>query len=223
MKNILEIDSVILEFGNKRILHDVCLKTETGSITGLIGRNGSGKSCLMNIIYGKLLPSEKSIRLNGKYNPNKQFSKGILTYLPQFNFIPKSLSVKRVFMDYEIDFDEFLVHFPEFEKYYKSKIKLLSGGEQRIIEIYVILLSDTKFCMLDEPFSQVMPKHIDTIKDIIISQKQRKGIIITDHMFEDIIDISDSIYIISNGKTILSNSIDDIEKYGYVRKITSNK
>ncbi len=223
MKNILEIDSVVLEFSNKKILQDVYLKTETGSITGLLGRNGSGKSCLMNIIYGKLIPNEKSIRLNGKYNPKKHFSKGILTYLPQFNFIPKFLSVERIFKDYKIDFNGFLIHFPEFKKYYKSKIKHLSGGEQRIIEIYVILLSDTKFCMLDEPFSQVMPKHIIKIKDIIISEKQRKGIIITDHMFDHIIDISDQLYLINNGRTILTKSKYDIEKYGYVRMKTLDK
>ena len=217
MKNILEIDSVILEFDNKKILQDVYIKIETDSITGLLGRNGSGKSCLMNIIYGKLIPTEKSVRLNKKYNSKKYFSEKILTYLPQFNFIPKSLTIERVFTDYKIDFDGFLNYFPEFKKYYKTKIKQLSGGEQRIIEIYVILVSDTKFCMLDEPFSQVMPKHIDTIKRIIISEKKRKGIIITDHLFEHIIDICNEIYVINNGKTILTKSIDDIEKLGYAR------
>lgn len=52
MNHILEVDSVILEFGNKRVLQDVYLKCETNHITGLLGRNGSGKSCLMNIMDG---------------------------------------------------------------------------------------------------------------------------------------------------------------------------
>ena len=223
MKNTLEIDSVILEFGNKRILQDVYIKIETGKITGLLGRNGSGKSCLMNIIYGKLIPAEKHVRLNKKYNPKKHFSKETLTYLPQFSFIPKSLTIERIFKDYRIDFNSFLVHFPEFEKYYKTKIKLLSGGEQRIIEIYAILVSDTKFCMLDEPFSQVMPKHIETIKEIIVSEKERKGIIITDHMFEHITDICDELYVIKDGQTILTKDIEDIEKLGYAKITATNK
>lgn len=63
MKNILEIDSVILEYGLKRILQNVYLKTETGKITGLLGRNGSSKSSLMKILFGELNPSNKSIRL----------------------------------------------------------------------------------------------------------------------------------------------------------------
>lgn len=64
MLHTLEVDSVILEFDSKRILQDVYLKSETGKITGLLGRNGTGKSCLMNIIYGVLIPNDKSVRLN---------------------------------------------------------------------------------------------------------------------------------------------------------------
>ena len=217
MKNTLEIDSVILVFDNKKILQDVYLKIETGKITGLLGRNGSGKSCLMNIIYGTLIPEQKHVRLNNRYNSKRHFPKEVLTYLPQFNFIPKSLSIKRIFKDYEIDFNRFLVYFPEFEKYYKTKIKLLSGGEQRIIELYAILVSDTKFCMLDEPFSQIIPKHIETIKKIIVREKEKKGIMITDHMFEHITDICDELYVIKDGKTFLTKDIKDIEKLGYAK------
>jgi ATPase subunit of ABC transporter with duplicated ATPase domains len=50
MKHILEADSVQLQFGERKILSDVYLKCETGKITGLLGRNGEGKSCLMRII-----------------------------------------------------------------------------------------------------------------------------------------------------------------------------
>lgn len=58
MTNILEVDSVILEFSSNRILHDVYMKSETGKVTGLLGRNGIGKSCLMKIIYGELVPNK---------------------------------------------------------------------------------------------------------------------------------------------------------------------
>lgn len=53
MINQLEIDSVILELNSKRILQNVYLKSETGKITGLLGRNGTGKSCLMKILFGR--------------------------------------------------------------------------------------------------------------------------------------------------------------------------
>lgn len=218
MKNKLEVDSVILEFGAQRVLQDVYLKSETGRITGLLGRNGSGKSCLMNIIYGKLIPDDYSVRIDGKVQLSSARLPQDIRYLPQFSFIPKSLSLKRIFKDFNLDFLEFVEEFAEFGKFYNSKLKKLSGGEQRIVEIYIILMSETKFCMLDEPFSQVMPLHIDAIKSLIVKARITKGIIITDHLYEHIIDICDDVYVINDGKTYLTNSVEDIENLGYLNK-----
>jgi ABC-type lipopolysaccharide export system ATPase subunit len=127
------------------------------------------------------------------------------------------LKVKRILSDFKLDFSEFVGHFPEFKKYQNTRLKNLSGGERRIIEIYIILVSQTKFCMLDEPFSQVMPIYVDTIKKLIKREKENKGIIVTDHMYKDIIDICDDLYVLSNGKTYLTHSIKDLETLGYAR------
>lgn len=217
MINILEIDSVLLEFGSKRILKDVYLKSETGKVTGVLGRNGTGKSCLMKILFGELIPSDKSIRINGKALITSNRSPKDLRYLPQKRFVPNSLTIERVFNDFKLDFADLIYNFPELEKFYKSKLINLSGGERRIIEIYTILVSQTKFSMLDEPFSQVMPIHIDSIKKLILREKENKGIIITDHMYQYIIDICDDLYVINNEKTYLTRSIEDLETLGYAR------
>lgn len=50
----LEADGIELYFGERRILSNIYIKAETGSVTGLLARNGEGKTCLMNIIYGSL-------------------------------------------------------------------------------------------------------------------------------------------------------------------------
>jgi len=217
MKNILEIDSLILEFYSKRILQDVYLKSETGKVTGLLGRNGTGKSCIMKILFGELVPNDKSIRINGNTLISTNRSPNDMRYLPQDKFVSDSLTIKRIFSDFELDFIDFVSCFPEFEKLYKSKMINLSGGQRRIIEIYTILVSKTKFCMLDEPFSQVMPLHVDTIKRLILREKENKGIIVTDHMYKHIIDICDDLYVISNGKTHLTSCIYDLEVLGYAR------
>jgi len=216
MTQILEVDSVILEFDSKRVLQDVYLKSETGKVTGLLGRNGTGKSCLMKIIFGELVSNDQSIRLNGNAIINKYRSPVDMRYLPQGRFIPNFLTIKRIFENFKLDFSDFTNEFPEFEKFYKTKFRNLSGGEQRIVEIYSILDCKTKFCMLDEPFSQVMPLHVDSIKKLILREKKDKGIIITDHLYKHIVDISDNLYVINNGKTYLTKSIQDLETLGYV-------
>jgi len=216
MIHSLEVDSIILEFDTKRVLQDVYLKNETGKITGILGRNGCGKSCLMNIIYGELELHGKSIRIDGKAIISGFRNPDLMRYLPQFSFVPKSLKINRIFKDFKLDFSQFIQEFPEFEKYYKVKLKRLSGGEQRIIEVYSILTSKSEFCMLDEPFSHVMPVHVETLKRILNNEKRNKGIIITDHLYKHITEISDSLYVIVNGKTYLAKGLCDIKMLGYI-------
>jgi ABC-type lipopolysaccharide export system ATPase subunit len=217
MTHTLEIDSVILEFDSKRVLQDVYMKSETGKVSGLLGRNGTGKSCLMKIIYGTLMPNDKSIRIDGNSIINNYRDPRDIRYLPQGRFIPKFLALKRIFQDFELDFSDFTNEFPEFKRLYKSKFKNLSGGEQRILEIYSILASKTKFCMLDEPFTQVMPLHVETLRKLILREKKNKGIIITDHLYKYIIDICDNLYVINDGKTYLTKNFQDIETLGYAK------
>tara|TARA_B100000809_G_scaffold116776_1_gene115007 strand:+ start:5903 stop:6571 length:669 start_codon:yes stop_codon:yes gene_type:complete len=220
MKNTLEIDGVILEFKNQKILQDVYLECKTGKIAGLLGSNGTGKTCLMNIIYGNIKLVNSSVRINGKTFLKSYRDPETIKYLPQFSFIPNNLKVNRIFEDFQLDFQldflDFVNLFPDLEKQYNSRFSNLSGGEIRIIEIYCILASKTKFCMLDEPFSQVLPLHVESIKQLIIRKKQNKGILLSDHMYQHIINICDDVYIIKDRKVHLTKDTSDIVKFGYI-------
>lgn len=215
----LEADSIELYFGPRRILIGVYIKCETNTITGLLGRNGQGKSCLMNIIYGTLKATSRSVRFDGTSVFEAFKRPDLLTYLPQFNFIPASLSLKRVFKDFELVFADFEAVFPEFAGRELSKVGRLSGGERRLLEVYLIIQSKSQFSMLDEPFSHIMPLHIEKIKALMQVAKQRKGFLITDHYYQHITAISDTLYLLKDGQTILSKSEADIEWFGYVSKL----
>jgi ABC-type lipopolysaccharide export system ATPase subunit len=215
MKHILEADSISLEFSNRNILSDIYLKCETGKVTGLLGRNGAGKSCLMRIIYGQMKTDNGSVRFDKVYNRMGCNSPHLIRYLPQFNFIPGSLSLERIFSDFETDYSGLEKFMPEFAGRQKVAIKKLSGGERRLVEMYVILTSKTRFVLMDEPFTHVMPLHIEKIKQLILSEKANKGILITDHMFRQVVDICDDLYVLVNGKTHLTKDPTDIEKLGY--------
>lgn len=215
MNHKLEADSIQLDFDFRRILSDVYLKCETGKITGLLGRNGQGKSCLMNIIYGSLNAVSKSIRFDNVSISHAFKRPDLLLYLPQFNFIPKSLTVKRIFSDFNLLYSDFEKVFPEFKLKYTSSLSNLSGGQKRLIEVYLIIKSKSHFAMLDEPFTHLMPLQIEKVKEILLQEKHNKGFLVTDHMYKQIIDVCDSLYILTNGKTHLTNSITDIEALGY--------
>ena len=70
--------------------------------------------------------------------------------------------------------------------------------------------------MLDEPFSQIMPLHVSKIKSLISDEKNSKGILITDHLYQHIIDLSDSLYVVDNETIYLTREVSDLVKYGYI-------
>lgn len=215
MCNTLETDGVIVQFGQHRVLSDVYLKCQTGEAVGLLGRNGSGKSTLLRILYGDLRVPNRSVRVNGKL-VDEPFKDETIRFLPQQNFIPKAISVKQAFQNFNVGFDNFLELFPDFEKVRNSQLNNLSGGERRIIEIFLILKSKAMFCLLDEPFSHIMPVHVEQIKSLIQTESKNKGILIVDHLYEHIIELSNKTYLIAHGKTHLLKEPDDIKMLGYI-------
>lgn len=217
MKHILEVDGVSLNFSGRVILSDIYLKSETGRIIGLLGRNGQGKSCLMKIIYGTLKADSRSIRFDGKTVFEPAGRSDLLVYLPQFNFIPSFLTIERILKDFCLDISEFETHFPEFITKSKLKISEFSGGERRLVELYILIKSKAQFALLDEPFTHISPLQIERIKKLLILEKANKGFIISDHMFRHIAEVADSIYLLNEGKLHLTDSLEDLETLGYAR------
>lgn len=216
IKNILEFDSLFLEFGLHRVLQDVYVKCEQGEVVGLLGRNGSGKSCLMKIVFGSLKAYQQSVRINGEYVLNTNIKKGYIHYLPQESFIPPSLSIQKVLHHYQLSEEHFTATFPDFTDRLNAKIDELAGGEIRLLEIFVILSCKGLFCILDEPFSNLMPLHIEKMIQLIHTAKTKKGIILTDHLYKYLLQTSDRIYLLSNGKTFPIDNTDKLVQHGYL-------
>ncbi|NCI47892.1 ATP-binding cassette domain-containing protein [Sediminibacterium soli] len=216
MTHTLEADGIQLAFGDRKILSDIYIRSETGKITGLLGRNGEGKSCLMKIIYGNL-SCEKSVRINNQSLPQAFSIPHRLRYLPQFNFIPQTLTLKRIFEDFELDFAAFTGRFPEFASKYTASLASLPGGGIRLVELYAIAKSSSDFVMLDEPFTHLSPLQTEKAKELLSEEKRNKGIIVTDHMYRPVLDICDNLYLLVNGTTRPVRDLSDIETYGYAK------
>ena len=213
---IFELDNVELYFKNKRILNGIYLKAETGKVTAIIGRNGCGKSSLLNIAFGNLKPKYKLIRLNNKPLLKPLYTKGIAKYLPQYNFVPNGMKLSFVFKLHALEWHLFIESFEAFSIYKDHQFKSLSGGERRIIETYIILKTKSEIVFLDEPFSHLSPLHIETVKQMIAEEKKKKVIIISDHMYQHIIETADTIYLLKNGTTKKIEKLTELEDYKYL-------
>lgn len=202
----VEIDSVELSFDQKKILYGVYLKGETGKITGVLGRNGSGKTCLLRILFGDLKPTYKNIRLDGNHLKESLFERNLVAYLPQHKMLPVNMKISRAFDFFQANWSNFTNTFDSFGIYTNSKINELSSGELRVIETYLILNSGKKIILLDEPFSFVAPIYVEKFKKLILEKKNDSAIIITDHFYREILSISDSTYLLKNGYSKLIQS-----------------
>lgn len=212
----LEADGIRLSYGERVVLQSVCVRVSTGRVTGLLGRNGCGKSTLMRIMHGTLDTPDKSVRVDGAW-VRRAYMHGVML-ASQRGFIPASRTVRGVVGDYRLDFDRLADLFPAFGRHRSSPVALLSGGERRVLEIFAVLTSPAaRFCLLDELFSQVSPLHIETIRRIIDEEKGLKGIMVADHTWRTIFDISDDVYVISDGATHPVSSPDNLKRYGYLQ------
>ena len=216
----LHVDSVIKSFRNNNVLTDIYLSCKPGDIVGLLGRNGSGKSTLLKIIFGSLTADNKYIKVDSKVVSKLFENFNQIKYLPQDNFLPKDISIKKILSLYSDEIDATkLKNDPFTSRFLKKKVRQLSGGEKRIIEILLIVYSNARYLLLDEPFNGVAPINIEDIKRKIREQSKTKGIILTDHDYRNIIDVSNRIILLSDGGIKEIKDHKELEYWGYISEI----
>ncbi|GLU44049.1 ATP-binding cassette domain-containing protein [Allomuricauda sp. NBRC 101325] len=213
---ILEIDNIELSFDLKQILRGVYIHAESGKVTGILGRNGSGKTSLLNILFGCLQPKYKSIRVDGKFMKRPLYQQNQIAYLPQHKLLSENLKIITYFKLFHVDWDEFIHKFMHFEKLQNQPTNELSGGERRLLETYLVLNSNKNIILLDEPFSNLAPIYVSSIKELIDRKKANKIILITDHMYEEIVDLCDQLYFLKNGCSKLIDGKENLIKEGYL-------
>ena len=215
MTHELIVDSVVVRFGEKTVVSGGYVTARTGSVTGLLGRNGAGKSCMFRALMGGLKVDYVQVHIDG--DPIDLNRIGLkIKYLPQGRMIPDGLTLKQAFQLYQVDFWAFSLLFPRYSGKYHDRLWEMSGGEARLAELYLVLMADAPFCILDEPFSQIDPVHIDAVQRLIREKSRDKGIIVTDHNYEAISTVADQLFVLSDGYTHPVETRGDLVRYGYL-------
>ena len=221
MKNLLQVFTVKKRFGQREILKDVHFKIEQGEILAIFGRNGCGKSTLLKILFGTLKAETVDLHINqSPISPINVISKGLIGYLPQDNFLPKHMKVRDVIPLFYEDGDaqDFIFRAPFVEKIAKQKIGTLSLGEQRYLELLLVAHLNHPFLLLDEPFSMIEPLYKEAIKELLLSLKAKKGILLTDHYYHDVLEIADRKLLVTDGVSQSIVSMEQLRELGYLKK-----
>lgn len=217
--DLLKVTDLNKSYGKKAILKNINLDCKVGEIIGIFGRNGTGKSTLLKLIFGTIKADSILIKINSEIISQKAIipSKRI-GYLPQDTFLPKERKVREIiplFFPNGEDQDK-IFYSPQVSSFEKIKVGKLSLGQLRYLELLIIGNLNHKFLMLDEPFSMIEPIYKDVIKGLLLELKKSKGIILTDHYYNDVLEITDKNFVIKDAKKIEIKDKNDLVKYEYL-------
>ena len=190
-----------------------------GMITCIMGKNGMGKTTLLETIIGHHRPYLGHINYKGvnisKLLPYERAKLG-LAYVPQGREIFPRLTVKENLFtglsiknnDYKLD-TEVLSLFPILSEMLDRYGGDLSGGQQQQLAIARALLMRPKVLILDEPTEGIQPSIIKIIKDVIVHVKEVKKttIVLVEQYFDFVQDIADEVVIIDRGKVFKSGKV----------------
>ena len=215
-KHQLIVDSVVVRFRDKTVLSGGYITSETGMVTGLLGRNGAGKSCMFRGLMGGLRVENVMVSIDG-LPVNRQIIGKSIKYLPQNHLLPDNIKLRKAFELYGVNYWTFVNRFPKYSRFYDSSIWELSGGEARLAELYMVLHSDALFYILDEPFAQIDPISIGVVQQLIHERSMDHGIIVTDHNYDAISAVADNMFVIADGYTSLVHGREDLVRHGYLK------
>lgn len=201
------------------ILNNLNLKCKTGEIVGLFGRNGSGKSTFLKILFGKIKPDQGSIHFNERVLTSSSIiSEKLIAYLPQDPFLPMHAKVQDIipFFHPEGEAQDRIFYATGVGNFAARKIKELAIGQRRYLELLLVGNLDHPFMLLDEPFSMVEPLYKERIIEFILNLKDKKGIIITDHYYQDVLKVASKSFLLKNGSLKNISSEEDLRTEGYL-------
>jgi ABC-type multidrug transport system ATPase subunit len=220
----LHVDSVRKDFRGRPVLNDIYLSCEVGEIVGLLGRNGSGKSSLLKIVFGSLRADNKFVSVDDKKVSSLFSVRNQIQYLPQDNFMPGHLSIKSIIACFcNRSNADMLMRHDLIKPFLNKKVGQLSTGERRLIEISMLINPTAKYLLLDEPFNGVSPIYVEVIKDLIRSNATHKGYIITGQDYRNVIDLSSRLILMKDGITKIIKELDELVTLGYLPETTDLK
>jgi ABC-type multidrug transport system ATPase subunit len=201
-------------------LSNIQIKVKSGEIYALIGKSGSGKSTIANLLVGLKYDEDYSIKIN-----SKELNDGIDRLIPQFKqagYVPQTLHLKphhsvynyaQVLFQYLPNAQQDAVIKKYLKQFYlikqkDTKVASLSGGERQKLALLEAISQPISYLVLDEPFSQLDTEQKLEFSQIIASVVAERAIpcILISHDLTDILQLSHSVGIMENGKLVFQGS-----------------
>ena len=219
MSVLLECRNLTKSYGQMEAIKDLTFTMGGGRIIGLLGPNGSGKTTLIKMINGLLTPTSGEIYIQGE-KPGVM-THGLVSYLPDKNYLNKRMKVYQVlnyFEDFYQDFNRKKAEsmLQDLQIDCNMTLKSMSKGTLEKMQLILVMSREAKLYVLDEPIAGVDPAARDYILRTIISNYNPEAtVLISTHLIADIEQVLDDVIFIKQGRMELFAPVDVIrEKEG---------
>lgn len=224
---MIQIKGISKIYDGLLAVDNVSFNLQQGEIVGLLGANGAGKSTIMKMITGILMPDKGNINVFGcdiESQPIK--AKKYIGYLSEDNPLPEEMYV-REYLEYvasifnlknvkelvKLSIEQFGL-----ENEYRKKINALSKGNRQKLGLAQAMIHNPDFLILDEPTTALDPNQQSEIKTMIKAISKSKIILYSTHILHDVESLASRIIIVEKGQIKADepiNNIDSVENLFY--------
>ncbi|MBN1266428.1 MAG: sugar ABC transporter ATP-binding protein [Anaerolineales bacterium] len=235
---LVEMKGISKKFGNIQALKDVDLELLPGEVLGLIGDNAAGKSTLMKILFGAVIPDQGDIEIEGEpvnfNNPADAQASGIAMVYQDLALFPNLDVAANVFAGREHAKSLLGIQFLDKRRMYQETSKLIerlqisiqssrllvermSGGQRQMVAVARAIGFDAKILIMDEPSAALGVQEAGRLLDLISHLRdQGLGIIFITHRLTDILAVGNRVMVLKGGQRVgildvKSSSLDDLE------------
>lgn len=219
---MFEIINLHKSFGREKVLKGINLHLEENKIYGLLGRNGVGKTTLLNLISGQISRNKGEIRLDEEEVFENSRAISDICLIKENGLGIDEIKVKLIFdaaailyKNWDEEYKNKLVK--EFNLNVKKKFNKLSRGNQTIVGLIMGLASRARITIFDEPSLGLDAAYRDKFYKYLLDdwEKNPRTVIIATHLIDEVTNLFEEVIILKNGKVFLQEGVDSLIERAY--------
>ena len=240
-EELIVVENIEKRFPGVHALSDVSITLKKAEIRCLAGENGSGKSTLIKVISGIYKPESGSIRIEGeKFNslqPIEAIRHGVQVIYQDLSLFPNLTVAENLALNSYLGNNKKIIKWKDVKKIaslalekinvdidLNKIVSTLTVADKQLVAISRALLNNAKIVIMDEPTTALTQKEVDSLFKIILNMKEM-GIstLFVSHKLREVIEISEEITILRNGKKVAEGSIDQFDEPKIVYHMTGRE
>ena len=215
---MIQVHSISKKYNKHLAVNDLSLTVKKGSIYGLLGSNGAGKTSLLKMIAGINRQDSGTIKINNLSVYENAAIKERVFFIPDVLYFYPQATVAQMaaqYKDYYPNWDQqrFELLKPAFNIELNRKVHRLSKGMKRQVAFWLALSAMPDVLILDEPIDGLDPVMRQKIKNLLFQDvaEREMTVLISSHNLREIEDLCDHVGIMHQGKIIIEKEIDDLK------------